>query len=167
MKLGTTFLTAIISLWCCAPVYAEDVASASFISTLTTPVSISSFGINPEHYSGLTKEQRRAVLSAKQTLCSFFRALETQEKDVNSFLAPELLSSKLTREKLRRSLVSDETSIVQLGISDILPNGDDHLLNLEFYVVTISEGSFNTGKGIATMRKTSNGWKVSAIKINP
>ena len=128
-------------------------------------MTISPFAINPDHSSRLSQEQRQAIISAKDVLSSFFRALEEQEKNVNRFLAPDFSNRNLSNETLRRRFTSDETSILQLGISDFESKDDSHLLDLEFYAVMISEGAFNIGKGTATMTKTRDGWKVSAIKI--
>lgn len=147
-----------------SPGIAAELRSDHFMSDLTKPDAISSFTIDPDHYSHLSPEQRQDALSAKAIFGSFLRALQAHEKNVSRFLAPDFPSRNLSTEETLGSFIAEETSIKQHGISDIQLRNDGNVIDLEFYVVVISEGTFNIGKGTVTMTKTRDGWKVSAIK---
>jgi hypothetical protein len=156
---------AILLLCTYGDAFAAEPAANQFLSTLTKPAAISTFTINPEHYSKLSQQQRQNVLSAKAVLDDFFRALESKDSNVKKLLAANFPNRNLSTQGLRQTLVSDETSIIQLGVSDFEYSHDDMVLNLEFYAVTLSDGTFSAGKGRATMTMGKEGWRIATIKI--
>lgn len=155
-----TFLLCIGGASACA----QDSSLESFEKSLLTPIQISSFSLDPERLGQLTTDQQGELLLAKSVVSEFFSALEDIDGDPLQFMTADYAQRAVSRLALRKSLVSEETTILQLSLRDFTFSGDNRILQLDLYVTVFSEGSFAVNEVRCTLQKNET-WQIAGVTI--
>lgn len=141
----------------------ENVFEAKLFQT----IEISSFTINPEKFKSLTVEDKNDLLMAKDVLMKFFKSLEDSEGNSKQYLSPKFLSGrKLDHQDIRNEVISDESDILKIGITNFDFKSGRKSIEFNFYAISFVEGAFSLGEGNAHLDKLSGSWKISKIIIS-
>jgi hypothetical protein len=163
----TVLVAAVIICMCCVvPTRAAEQTTDGFLAELQRPASVARFTIDPEHYSRLTQEDQRSVLMAKEVLRAFFRELATVKGGLDRYLTKDYRERTHGGRALRSELLSEESSLLQVGVSDFQLSDEGRALRLEFFALLLAEGTFTAGQGNASMVMTDGVWKISAISVS-
>ena len=146
---------------------AQDVSPEEFSENLFASMPISSFSVGPERLARLTSEQQAQLLIARSVAGSFFKAVEDANGDPLRFMTAEYVRRASDRISLRRTLVAEETTILQVAIRDFTFSGDATTLELNLYVTVFSEGAFAVSEANCTLQKRATTWKIADVAVAP
>jgi len=139
--------------------------SAAFETRVLEPMMISSIQLNPDKVGRLRKSDRADLESARGTLSRFFKLMEDPDGVPQKCMTPSFVRVHPDRIGLRRALVADETTVLQIAMLDFEFSGGGKALEFSFYAVVMPEGSVDVGEGTAKLEKTNEGWKLSSVGI--
>jgi hypothetical protein len=160
---GVTLLLCIGSVGACA----QDASPESLKEGLFAPISISSFSVGPERLAQLSSGQQQELLIARSVVGEFFKALEDVNGDPLQFMTAAYVRQMSDRLSLRRALVAEETTILQVGIRDYTLSEDARTLDLDLYVTVFSEGVFGVGEARCTLQRSASVWQIANVAVAP
>ncbi|MGQ0429150.1 MAG: hypothetical protein ACT4UQ_04380 [Gammaproteobacteria bacterium] len=146
---------------------AQDISSETIEKGLFAPIQISSFSLDPERLDQLTTDQQRQLLIARSVVGEFFKALDDVNGDPLRFVTAEYARRALNRLSLRQTLVSEETTILQLAIRDYTLSDDARSLKLDLYLTVLSEGAFAVNEVRCSLQRTTATWQIANVVISP
>jgi hypothetical protein len=146
---------------------AQDTSLEAFEKSFFAPLQISSFSLDPERLGRLTTEQQRQLLIARSITGEFFRALEDVNGDPLRFMTAEYTRRALDRLSLRQTLVSEETTILQVAIRDYSFSDDARTIKLDLYVTAFSEGTFATSEARCMLQRSKSTWQIVDVAVGP
>jgi len=147
--------------------YAQDDSLKAFKESLFAPMPISSFSVGPERLTQLTSEQKRQLLIARSIAGDFFKALEDVNGNPLRFMTAEYARRASNRLSLRRTLVTEETTILQIAIREYTLSDDARTLELDLYVTVFSEGTFAVSEARCTLQKPTATWQIANVAVAP
>jgi hypothetical protein len=166
----TKLASAVVTLLFCmggGGACAQDVSSETFEKSLFASIPISSFSIGPERLAQLTSEQQRQLLIARSVAGDFFKALEDVNGDPLRFMTAEYARRASDRLSLRQALVTEETTILQIAITDYTFSDDARTLELDLYVTAFSEGAFTVSEARCTLQRPTAIWQIANVAVAP
>jgi hypothetical protein len=137
---------------------------AAFEDQFFEPVRVSPLGVSPDILTRLTPEEMNDLTHARQVLGAFFRRLERPSGNPLELITPQYAHEKPNRLAIRKALIADETSVLEVGLTDfkvLNPNS----LELRFYALITTEGTLAVGEGKAELNRLSGTWKIAHIEV--
>jgi len=147
--------------------WGADIDEAAFTKRFMQPFVVSELGMGVDRLAPLGPAQMTDVLDAKAALGRFFKSLEDPKGSIERFVTPAFAKAKPSRLAVRQALVADETTILEMAVFDFQFLSDKKSLELRFYVVVMTEGTFEVSEGRAEMSKLDSYWRVSKIGAKP
>jgi hypothetical protein len=166
MKLASRVVTLLLyigSVGACA----QDVSPEAPKDELFASISISSFSAGPERLTQLSSGQQQQLLNARSVVGEFFKALEDVDGDPLQFMTAEYVRQASDRLSLRRALVAEETTILQVAIRDYTLSDDARTLELDLYVTVFSEGVFAVSEVRCTLQRSASAWRIANVAVGP
>lgn len=162
-------LRAVMLLLCIRSVgaCAQDVPPESPIDGLFASISISSFSADPERLAQLSSGQQQQLLIARSVVGEFFKALEDVNGEPLQFMTAEYVRQTSDRLSLRRALVAEETTILQVAIRDYALSEDARSLELDLYVTVFSEGAFAVSEARCNLQRSASVWQIANVAVGP
>ncbi len=139
----------------------SSLTQSEFERRLYQPAAVSTLGIGDDRFKALSTTRRKDLLDARVVVVRFFQALERGDGNPSKYLI-QAQSSK-SREEIRKSLVADETTILQIGVSDFKFDETGKKLNFTVYFLLFSEGMLVANEAIAVLEKASGLWRISQV----
>jgi hypothetical protein len=158
-----TLLLCVGSVGACA----QEASPEDFEGSLFASIPISSFSLAPERLAQLTSEQQGQLLIAKSVAGKFFKALEDVNGEPLRYMTAEYARRVSDRLSLRRALVTEETTILQVAIRDFTFSDDAKTLELDLYVTVFSEGAFAVSEASSTLHRTATTWEIADVAVAP
>jgi hypothetical protein len=90
--------------------------------------------------------------------------LEKPSGNPLELLTPTYAHEKPSRLAIRSALIADETSVMEVGLTDfrVLKPGS---LELNFYALIMTEGTLAVGEGKAELNKINGTWKIAHVQV--
>jgi hypothetical protein len=139
----------------------NSLSQSEFEKRLYQPAAVSTLGIGTDRYRALSTTSKKDLLDARVVVDRFFQALERGDGKPSQYLV-QAQSSK-SREEIRKSLVADETTILQVGVSDFKFDEAGKRLNLSIYLLLFSEGTLVANEAVAVLEKRSGVWRILQV----
>jgi hypothetical protein len=155
---------AYATLLCVCNACAQEPSVEVFRDELLEPIEISTWTIESERLTELSPRQREDLLSARAVLGEFFRSLERIDGDPRPFITDEYARQKGDKQSIRQSLIDYETTVRQIRLTDFSLLRED-ALELSFYTMVFSEGTYVVGEARATLRRVGEAWRVDDVVI--
>ncbi len=118
----------------------QAASSSAFPEEFFRPVLVSPLGVSQDRLAGLTNEEISDLTTARRVLGEFFRRLEKSSGNPLELLTPEYAHEKPSRLAIRTALIADESSVMEIGLTDFRVLKADSL-ELRFYALIMTEGS--------------------------
>lgn len=139
----------------------SPLTQGEFEKRLYQPITISTLGVGADRFRALSTTRRKDLLDARVVVVHFFQHLERRDGNPSRHLIQG--QNTRPREEIRRSLVADETTVLQMGVSDFKFDETGKRLNLGVYLLLFSEGMLVANEVNAVMEKQSGVWKISQV----
>jgi hypothetical protein len=157
MRPFPTALVTILALICWIPAaFCED--KATFEKRLFGITPLSHFSVDTQRFRTLNQNDKTNLLAARTVLSTVLERLE-KKQDALPYLTREFAKNFKSSTELAASLISPETSLMALGITDF-ELVDSSSTKLQFFVLTFSEGNLVVSEKTASLKKTSAGWRI-------
>lgn len=138
-----------------------DISKREFEKSLYSPITVSRSGLDDEHFKALTERQKKDLLSAKELVGQFFTDLQQiNGTDPTQYLVPDLRKKYKSRLSLARALIAEETEVHSIGVLDFQADRNKRI-QMKFYIVLFSEGTWVINELQVTLEQLLTGWKIS------
>lgn len=137
---------------------------SDFQNEFFRPVLISPVGISQDRLARLTRTDISDLTSARHVLGEFFQRLESPSGNPLQLVTPQYAHEASSRLAMRTALIADETSVVEVGLTDFKFVKPDSL-ELRFYALVTTEGTFSVGEGKAELSKLGPTWKIAHVQV--
>jgi hypothetical protein len=141
----------------------DNIDPKAFENSFFEPMVVSSLGIPLEQLVNLHEDEIKDLQGAKLVLMNFFKNLELPDGEPSNFMASSFMKNSSDRISVRKALVEDETTILQIALLDFHFSADHKSLALGYYAVMMAEGSIVVGEGNAALKKINSTWKIENI----
>jgi hypothetical protein len=143
--------------------WSADVDKAAFSKRFVQPIVVSELGIGKDRLAPLGATQMSDLLEARTVLGDFFKNLEDPKGSIERYVTPAFAKATPTRLATRKALVADETTILEVAVSDFQLSTGGKSLELSYYVVVMAEGTLAVSEGKADFSKVDASWRISKI----
>lgn len=142
---------------------AADAGKSAFEKRFFEPIVVSTLGVDSEHFAQLGAAEIGELDVAKSVLGGFFKSLEDPTGNPLEFMTPTYSRELSSRTAVRKSVVADETTVLEVALSGyhFLPNPKS--LELRYFAVVMSDGAFQIGTGNVIMNKVGSTWRIAKI----
>jgi hypothetical protein len=154
-----------LCLLCSLTVVALSGAAAqndSFARDMFSPSVISLSGIEGKRLAALTARQREDLLSCRNALSRFFLETQSPTPQLNTLVDPRLLRKYPSQAAFLRMLLSPETSVVLVGVTDFEIRSANEIL-LDYYLVVFAEGELLTNSDRVVLKRGASSWLITEI----
>lgn len=147
--------------------WSAEVDKATFPKRFLQPIVVSELGIGEDRLAPLAATQLSDLLDARAVLGDFFKNLENPKGSVQRYVTAAFAKATPTRLATRKALVADETTILEVAVSDFQLRADGKSMELSYYVVVMAEGTLAVSEGKADLTKVDASWRISKITAAP
>jgi len=157
-------------LLCGCNACAQEPSVEAFRNELLEPIEISRLTIWSDRLTPLSPSQRDSLLRARAVLGEFFKSLDRIDSDPRQFMTDEYARRMGDGQSIHQALVGYETTVSQIRVTDFSLLGEVHArredaLELSFYAMVFSTGTYVVGEARATLRKVGEAWRVDDVVI--
>jgi hypothetical protein len=144
--------------------WSADIDKATFQKRFVQPIVVSELGVGQDRLAPLGAAQLSDLLDARAVLGDFFKNLEEPKGSIKRDVTPDFAKATPTRLATRKALVADETTILEVAVSDFQFHAEGKSLELSYYVIVMAEGTLAVSEGKADLMKVDDSsWRISKI----
>jgi hypothetical protein len=142
---------------------AEDERTTStFEREMFSASVITPSGISSSRLEALSPKQRQDLLTARQTLMTFFKVSQSHSPEVRGLVHPGLLGRFPDQMMLLSKLFGQETEVCIGAVTDFEISSANEI-QLGYYVILFVEGSFILREDKTLLRHSEGKWLIARI----